>query len=252
MSKRIPKGSDILGFDIRQEMTILSRGSLLADKCTTMARGTIGLKSTRQTEIAKQVYDMAALLRSASRDDLETAYDAYIKMTGFKVASFRHDPPYTIPEIASNAAESIRDLLKFDTAVTVTDKQDKRYNDFSGSYLSKKRRYGKTEHVTDVLLVYLFALSVQRYLKPAASGHDDGSRNMREADFIHTELGKISTLERPRQRGHVNDDRRARAEIIGNIPDSFINKKILRGARLEHASLVRALSAILPSMPLPR
>lgn len=257
-SKQIPVGSKILGFDIRQEMTILSRGSLLADKCTTMARGTIGLKSTRQTEIAKQIYDMAVLLRSANRDDLETAYDAYVKMTGFKVASFRHDPPYTIPEIASNAAESIRDLLKFDTTVTVTGEQDKRYTDFGGSYLSKKRRYRKTEHVTDVLLVYLFALSLQRYLTPAAPGHDSGderSRKMREVDFMHTEMQRMSALEQPRHGGgrrHVNEDRLVRAEIIQNIPDSFVNKKILRGVPLEHASLVRALSTIAPSMLSPR
>lgn len=253
-SKRIPVGTKILGFDIRREMTILSRGSLLADKCTTMARGTIGLRPTRQTEIAKQIYDMAVLLRSASRDDLEAAYDAYVKMTGFKVASFKHDPPYIIPEIASNAAESIRDLLKFDTTVTVTGEQDKRYNDFSGSYLSKKRKYRKTEHVTDVLLAYLFALSLQRYLTPVASGHGDGnddSRKMREVDFMHRELGNVSALEQPRQDGnrrHVNEDPPVRAEIIQSIPDSFVNKKILRGARLEHVSLVSALSAISPSM----
>ena len=249
-SKRIPKGSDILGFDMRQDMTILSRGSLLADKCTTMARGTIGLKSGRETEVAKQIYDMAVLLRSASRDDLETAYDAYVEMTRFKAASFRRDPPYTIPDIASNAAESIRDLLTFDTTVTVTGKQDRRYNNFSGSYLSKKHMYRKTEHVTDVLLAYLFALSIRRYLAPIASGHDkgdDGSRKTREVDFMHEELEKMSHLEQLGQGGgrrHVNDDRQVRAEIIRNIPDSFVNKKILRGARLEHVSLVRALSTI--------
>ena len=55
-TQRIPAGSRVLGFGIRQEMTILSRGSLLADKCTTMARGTIGLRAAKQTEIAKQIY----------------------------------------------------------------------------------------------------------------------------------------------------------------------------------------------------
>ena len=103
-SKRIPAGSKILDFDILQDMTILSRGSLLADKATTLAFGTIGLKPTRKTEIAKQLYDMAVLLRSSSRGDLEDMYDSYAKMTGFKSACFRRDPPYTIPEIASDMA----------------------------------------------------------------------------------------------------------------------------------------------------
>ena len=65
-SKRIPAGSRILDFDILQDMTILSRGSLLADKSTTLALGTIGLRPTRGTEIAKQLYDMGVLLRSSS------------------------------------------------------------------------------------------------------------------------------------------------------------------------------------------
>lgn len=257
-SKRIPAGSRILDFDILQDMTILSRGSLLADKSTTMALGTIGLKPTKQTEIAKQLYDMAVLLRPAGRDDLEAAYDAYTKMTGFKVASFRRDPPYAIPEIASDAAKSIRGLLRFDTAVTVTEEQDRRYNDFRGSYLSRTRVYRKTEHVTDVLLACLFTLSLRRYSAPVASGHDDGNddgndgpRRTREADFMYGVLEEISTLERLGQGGGrrpVDEDRRMRADIIQDIPDSFVNKKILRGARLEHVSLVRALSATIPSL----
>ena len=256
-SKRIPAGSRVLDFDILQDVTMLSRGSLLADKCTTMARGTIGLKPTKQTEIAKQLYDMAVLLRSACREDLEAAYDAYTKMTGFKVASFRRDPPYTIPEIAADAAESIRGFLRFDNAVTVTAEQSKRYSDFGGSYLSKTHTYRKTKHVTDVLLAYLFALSIRRYLASAISGHGDGDgegggpRETSEVDFMHGVLEEISALERLGQGGGqrlVDEDQRMRAEIIQDIPDSFVNKKILRGARLEHVSLVRMLSTITPSL----
>lgn len=253
-TRRIPAGSRILDFDTLQEMTVLSRGSLLADKCTTMARGTIGLKPTRQTEIAKQIYDMAVLLRSASREDLETAYDAYAKMTGFKVASFRRDPPYTVPEIASDMASSIHALLRFDTAVTVTGEQNKRYNDFGGSYLSRQRPYGKTAHVADVLLAYLFALSLRRYSAPAASGHDGGDdvpRRTREVDFVHGVLEEMSALGRSNPgsgRRPADGDRRLREGLIRDIPNSFVNKKILRGAHLEHVLLVKALSAVSPSL----
>jgi hypothetical protein len=252
-TRRIPAGSRILDFDTLQEMAVLSRGPLLADKCTTMARGTIGLKPTRQTEIAKQIYDMAVLLRSAGREDLEAAYDAYTKMTGFKAASFRRDPPYTVPDIASDAVSSIRSILKFDTAVTVTGEQNRRYNDFGGSYLSRQRPYGKTAHVADVLLAYLFALSLRRYSAPAASGDGDGPKSVREVDFVHGVLKEMSALGRPARgsgRRPADEDRRLRTELIGDIPDSFINKKILRGAHLEHVLLVRALSAVSPS-PLP-
>ena len=47
-------------------MRILSRGSLLGDKLTTLALGTIGLRPSRQTEIAKQVYDLGLLLKSST------------------------------------------------------------------------------------------------------------------------------------------------------------------------------------------
>ena len=194
---------------------------------------------------------MAVLLRSASQDDLEAAYDAYVELTRFKVASFKHDPKYTIPEIASNATESVRNLLKFDNAITITGEQDKRFKDFGGSYLPGKRTYRKTEHVTDVLLVCLFAHSLQRYLTPAASGHGDSNSRRHEVEFMHTELEKMSGLE---QLGHginrrqTGEHRQARSEIIQSIPDSFIKKKILRAARLEHISLVRALSTISSSM----
>lgn len=68
---------------------------------------------------------------------------------------------------------------------------------------------------------------------------------------MHGVLEEISALERLGQvsgRRYVDEERRMRAEIIQDISDSFVNKKILRGARLEHVSLVRALSAIIPSL----
>lgn len=254
-SKRIRAGSKILGFGILQDMTILSRGSLLADKSTTLALETIGLRPTRGTEIAKQLYDMAVLLRSASRGDLETTYDSYTKMTGFKAACFRRDPPYTIQQIASDTAGSIRGLLRFDNTVTVTDAQNKRYNDFRGSYLPKRRAYRKTDHVSDVLLAYLLGLSLRRYSDPATSGHggDGDPRKTGEIDFMRGVLEEISAV-RQRNRGGgrrlADEDRQMRAESVQDIPDSFVNKKILRGAHLEHVLLARALSTISPPLTL--
>ena len=176
------------------------------------------------------------------RDDLEVTYDSYTKMTGFKAACFMREPPYTIPEITSDMVESIRRILSFDNAVTVTDAQHKRYTDFCGSYLSKPRVYRKTEHVTDVLLAYLLSLSFQQYCDPVTSGHDD-PRKMSEIDFVHGELGKVSVIEqrnRENSRRLADEDRQVRTETIQDIPDLFVNKKNLRGAPLEHVLLVKA------------
>ena len=245
--RQIPPGSKIMDFDVLQEMTILSRGSLLADKCTALALGTIGLKPNRKTEIAKQIYDMAVLLRSASRDDLAIAYDSYTKVTGFKVGCFKHDPPYTVSDIISSTVESLYSFLNLDTAVTVTDAQNKRYNDFRGTYLSRQHAYSKTEHVADVLLVYLFGLSLQRYSAPAASEHDWNSRKTREVDFMHRvleTLGSIRKRSLGSRRWPKEEEQRLRTEYIRDIPDSFVNKKILRGARLESVLLIRELASI--------
>ena len=245
--RQIHPGSKIMGFDVLQGMTILSRGSLLADKSTALALGTIGLKPTRQTEIAKQIYDTAVLLRSASRDDLATTYDSYTKMTGFKIGCFRHDPPYTMSDVGSSMVQSLYGFLKFDTTVTVTDAQNKRYNDFCGTYLSKLHTYTKTDHIADVLLVYLFDLSLRRYSATATSKHDPDSGKEREVDFMHGVLGKLGSFRDSRQesrRGLKEEEQALRAEYIRDIPDSFVNKKILRGVRLESVFLVRALASV--------
>ena len=50
-SELVKPGFSLFGFDTTHEMSILSKGSLLGDKITTMAIGTIGLKLARQAEV---------------------------------------------------------------------------------------------------------------------------------------------------------------------------------------------------------
>ena len=74
---------------------------------------------------------------------------------------------------------------------------------------------------------------------------------MREVDFVHGVLKEMSALGRPDPwsgRRSTDEDRQLRTDLIRDIPDSFINKKILRGAHLEHMLLVRALSTVSPSL----
>ena len=142
--------------------------------------------------------------------------------------------------------------MRFDSTVTVTDMQHRRYNDFRGSYLSRKHAYRKTEHVTDVLLAYLLGLSLRRYSVPVMSGHGD-SRKISEIDFVHGVLAEVSAIKQRSLKGGrrlTDEHRQMRAKSIQDIPDSFVNKKNLRGAQLEHVLLVRALSTILPPLTL--
>ena len=245
----IPPGFKIMNFDMQQGMTMLSKGSLLADKSTTLALGTIGLKSGRKAEIAKQIYDIASLLRLVNYDELVTAYDSYTKMTGFKIRCFRHDPPYTISNVCSSMVDSLHDILKFDTAVTVTSTQNERYVDFRGTYLSKLHTYTKTNHVADVLLVYLFDLSLQEYSATVTSKHNSHTGREHGVDFMHKVLLKLNTFRDKKKgvRSNLDEKQNLRTEYMQGIPDSFVKKKILRGADLEHLFLLSAVASFFPT-----
>lgn len=212
-------------------MNILSRGSLLGDKITTMALGTIGLKRSKQTEIAKQIYDLGALLKMAAKSDLEAAFDTFEGMTEFKVGHFDHDPKYAVSDVVDSIAESASGLLNLESAVSITDMQAKRYADFQGTYLAKRARYKKTEHVTDVLLVNLYS----RYIRRCLNGEITRTR---AADLLHGTLRQANAI----RNGGIDDAPKMRTSYVRDIPDSAgFNKKILGGALLEHIFLIREL-----------
>ena len=100
----IRSGFSLFNFKTKQDMNILSKGSLLGDKITTMALGTIGLKPTRQTEIAKQIYDIGTLLKTVTKSDLQMAFEMFESMTNFKVS---HDQRYNISDISRSIADRV-------------------------------------------------------------------------------------------------------------------------------------------------
>ena len=109
-TRLVPSGSRILDFETLQEIAILSRGTLLADKITSLAVGTVGVGGGRHTEIVKQIYDVASLLRRANAGDIKTAHDSYRELTGFKVDCFRHDPPYTVSGVTTSVIRTLQSL----------------------------------------------------------------------------------------------------------------------------------------------
>ena len=225
-------GFDLSGlFKTVRDMRILSRGSLLGDKLTTLALGTIGLKPSRQTEIAKQVYDLGLLLKSSTRQDLETSLGAFEAMTGLKTRHFAREPRYGTPYIIENISNSARGLLSLGSAVSITSTQNTRYNSFKGTYLAKSHRYKKTEHVTDVLLTCVYSMHAKRCL--------DGEVTKSEAArMLHDILEQVKGI-----RGDgVPDPGRTAASYMRDIPDSAgLSKKMLGSALPEHVFLVREL-----------
>lgn len=225
-------GFELFGFKTAHDMRILSRGSLLGDKITTLALGTIGLRPTsRRTEIAKQVYDLGHLLKSATRRDLEVSLGAFESMTGLKTRHFACEPRYGIPDIIENIEDSVLGLLSLESVVGITAEQTKRYNDFQGTYLSKTHRYKKTEHVTDVLLLCVYSMHVRKYLGGETAKSE-------AARMLHDILEQVRRI----QGDDVPDPESRAASYIRDIPDSIgFGKKMLRRARLEHVFLIREL-----------
>ena len=230
-SHLVKSGFTLFGFDTICDMRILSKGSLLGDKITTMALGTIGLKQTRQTEVAKQIYDLGLLLKMATKSDIQVAFDTFKDMTGFKVSHFDHDPRYEISDVSNSIAESISGFLNLRNAVSITSIQDKRYYGFQSTYLAKKSPYKKTEHVTDVLLVCLFNQHLRRYL-------DGEITKTHAADSLYGVLEHVKKI----KKSSKGQAQQMRALYMQSIPDSAaFNKRILNGALLEHVFLMNKL-----------
>lgn len=221
----IRAGYPVIGFQTPRDIKALSRGWLLGDKMSSIALNTVGLKQKvrggkpkPQTEIVKQVYDMAVLLRGISYTEAVGALDAFKVMTGLKAAKFDVGR-YSVSEIAGDMVTSASSLADLRYAVTLTSKQQSLYRNFSSSYLSKNSKYRKTRHVTDVLMVCALAKAA-RDCESGSISRDDAAMWVYRAvsDAIKVEGG---------QKGSV--------KIVGGP-----HAKVLRSALPEHAVLVRA------------
>ena len=222
----IPSGTHLFAFDTTKDMTILSKGTLLADKITTLGLGTIGLKPTRQTEIAKQVYDVGVLIKSSSLTDIESALDAFMQLTQVKIDHFDHTPRYTLSDIVKSIDDSVSGFINLQNAISITTVHESRFNSFQGTYLSKTINYKKTEHVTDVLLVKIFVQHLQHLLNG-----DPISYVARSFSDILSTLNNLNSINSPAD---------YRTSLIDEFPNSLpFKKNILNGGKLDHVLLLK-------------
>ncbi|MCY4490294.1 MAG: nucleotidyl transferase AbiEii/AbiGii toxin family protein [Thaumarchaeota archaeon] len=228
-SEIIKSGFELFDFSTKHDIKILSKGSLLGDKLTTMALGTIGLKLTKQTEIAKQIYDIGILLNVSKKPDLHISFDTFKSLTDFKISHFNHVPKYTIADISDNIAKSASDFLDLKRAVTVTTNQEKRYLDFHGTYLAKKTIYKKNDHINDILLLNLYIKYLCRYLNGKI-----------------TQTLAVDSLYNIIEQANKIKDRSTTPQMIELCKDSIhksakFNTKILKGASPKHLFLIQKL-----------
>lgn len=230
-TQRISSGSRILDFETRQDMTILSRGALIADKVTSLAIGTVGISTDMLTEIVKQIYDIAMLLRQANEGDLAAVYDTYQILTKFKVDCFKRNPPYTVSDVCASMVHSLDSFIPLNTNALVTPDLLNRYDSFRGSYLTGLHPYEKSDHIADVVLVSLLVRSIQRHLNSKSPG---------ENGYLDALLKNLDRL------GRVDKDgaRVLRETYLNNISGRLISRKMIKNSPLEHVYLVKELSSL--------
>lgn len=228
-SQIIKPGFQLLGFDTLQNITILSKGTLLADKITTMALGTIGLNKNR--EIAKQIYDLGKLLKNVTTSDLRISFDMFENMTYFKTKHYEHEPTYNISDVSQNIVQSVSNFLELKSAVTITNNQEKRYKDFLGTYVAKKSRYKKTDHITDILLVNLYSQYLYRYINETITQ----TQATNSLSKIVAQVNKI-------ENNTIDNMQKTKKSYMQSIPDSVnYKKKILNGTNFMHIYLMHEL-----------
>ena len=236
-TRLVPPGSRILDFETLQSMTILSKGALMADKITSLAVGTVGVEGGCHTEIVKQIYDVASLLRQSDAGDIEAAHDSYQILTEFKAGCFRRDPPYTASDITASVIQTLCSLLPLDTKELVAPDLLRHYKGFGGSYLLRSRPYKASAHIADVILVLVFVMFIQKSLEGHAPPSEVG-----EGDRLHRileNLGRLKGLD-------ANGARRLRGKYLDAIPGRMISRRMIKDSPLEHLYLISELAPFWP------
>ena len=186
---RVPEKYEVFGFGTERVLNALDRPSLLADKITTLALGKIGLKESKLSEVPKQIYDVAALIRSCDAGELESALTTFPKLTKFKIGMY--GAPYTVQDVAGTIRESVLGMLGFSGTISLSEKPLDWYHKFKQTYLQDSgKRYNKTHHIVDSMLVAVFARHLEKFL--AGDARPDAS-----ADRISHVVKALADMSEP-------------------------------------------------------
>ncbi len=225
----IQPGFVLFNFIIDYPMDVLTHGSLIGDKLTTLALEKIGLPERKFSDIPKQVYDIATLLKLGSETVFQEAFSTFEKFTQFKMDHYEIEQPYKLNDIITGIEDSVFNLLDTTSSITITHKQDSRFGQFKSAFLGNSSDYKKTEHITDILIILLLSKLIHSYI--------DKSFTLGESvnlfNNVIDQLNKIS---------NYNGEMRSseHEKIYGLISSELpFNKKILKGAPLEHILLIK-------------
>ncbi len=162
-SKLIHSEDEIIGLPIDFPLSIYDHGSLIGDKLTTLPFKTIGIDSNRESDVPKQIYDIATLLKNISRElPLELIFDTFRQISRDEISYFTNHAP-TFQEILDDLNTFSNDILRIDNQIKLDSSYQGRFEKFTTELLGNNR-YQRYQHVTDILLIKsLISLMIKKF-----------------------------------------------------------------------------------------
>ena len=232
-TQNIISAQEIIEFKIDYNAKILTRGALIGDKITTLSLRKIGLSKPKfgnlSDDIPKQIYDIATLLKSASEKDIGESLDVFMNLTSFKVQIYDNGK-YDVQEILETIITSIQSLLSFDSQITNISEYIGIFGSFKGTYLNTVQSYKKTEHLSDILLVWFYAKSLKKFFDQSISKTEIVTK-------IHSSIKSyLEILD-----SDVDARQNIRSILLKDMPDLTFNKNILNQTPAEQIFLVKEI-----------
>ena len=219
---------EVFDCSIDYPFDILTHGALIGDKLTTLALEQIGLPERKFSDIPKQVYDIATLLKLGSELIFHEAFSTFDTFTKFKVKHYDVKPRYTINNIIDGIETSLSSLLNTKFNITINEDQDSRFGQFKGTYLGNYRDYKKIEHISDILLLQYFSKLVHGVIDKSFSIED----SIKKFKTIINKLKNTSTYNAEKR---IIEHKKLYDSMQNELP---FQKKILKGVPLEHIYLI--------------
>lgn len=182
---QVLKSPTVISLDLTHDVSVLSRGALIADKmCTMSSPDTIGLRNMH--DFPKQIFDLSALIRGSTLEDMRTLFPAHLHIVGF--ISRIYDKHHTVHEIIRGAPETCAGLLDFGADSLVAPEYERNYGEFRSHFVQHGLGMAPFSRVSEILLVTLCSAHLREY---AADADLDG-----HASRLHASVAEYNRLVR--------------------------------------------------------
>ena len=225
VTHRTDPATRIFGIPIDFGLQIFGREELIGDKLSTLPLETIGV-GERPVDMPKHIYDIATLLKAGGEDTAITdVVSGFARACRDENSYFVDRSPPTYDEILRDLTSSVRKTLDQPRL----NRLDRSYKGRLGMF--KKNLggagYADRDHVTDILLVWTAAETVQ-----AVSAEEGRVRDMSER-LVRTLLELRDAMEQK----DGDRDRRRRKLLLDKHRDDAGRYSIIKNMEYKHALL---------------